>query len=425
MITSELIAVGSELLTPYRQDTNTLWLTERLNAKGIAVQRKQIIGDDREALAALFQAAGKRSSIVIACGGLGPTFDDVTREALADALSLKLVYNEEIFEAICERYRKRGLTPTENNKRQAMVPEGGLYFPNAVGTAPGLLVRTDECVYALVPGPPPELEFVFPTMENELFAGLDTKPVFTKKFKLVGIPESAVDHKMQGFPLPNGMELTILAAYGQVEIHFRIRSEVPTEAERAFAAAEKPLRDLFGNFIFGTDEDSLESVVGDLLRKHGHTLALAESCTGGWLAQRITDIPGSSDYFLESFVTYSNEAKMRLLGVSEKTLIEHGAVSRQTVLEMARGARERSGADVSAAVSGIAGPGGGTPDKPVGTVYIGVISSEGKEKCHRFLFPGNREKIRFQATQLALAMIRSSYLGKNFKTHYIVPETTN
>ena len=422
MITAELIAVGSELLSPYRQDTNTLWLTEKLNDKGVTVTQKHIIGDDREALAQLFADAGTRNSIVIACGGLGPTFDDITREALADALDLKMVYHEEIYQWICERYKARGHSPTENNRRQGLVPEGGLYFRNTVGTAPGLLVRAPGCAYGLIPGPPAELKAVYPSMEDELLSGLEREPIFRRHFKVVGIPESAMDNRLQDLVLPTGMEWSILASYGQVEIHLRQKTTDERAANRAFEEVEKDLQNRFGNYIVGADDDTLESVVGELLRSKGHTLAVAESCTGGWLAQRITDVPGSSDYFLEGLVTYSNEAKNRLLGVSEATLIEHGAVSKQTVLEMAAGLKERCGADVAASISGIAGPAGGTPEKPVGTVYICVISAEDKQICHRFLFPGDREKIRFQATQFALALIRAAYVGFDFESIYAVKE---
>lgn len=422
MIRAELVAVGSELLTPYRQDTNTLWLTERLNAQGISVHRKQIIGDDRDALAELFRNAGSRSPMVIACGGLGPTFDDVTREALADALRLDLEYHDEIFQWICERYKARGVRPTENNRRQALVPEGGMYFRNYVGTAPGLLVRTPSCVYALLPGPPPELISLFPQMEPELFSGLAFEPIHRRKYKLVGIPESAIDDRLKNFPLPEGMEWTILAAYGQVEVHFQVKSSDASLALRLFDQTDAEMGARFGQYIFAKDENTLEAVVGALLRERGHTLALAESCSGGWLAQRITDVPGSSDYFIESAVTYSNEAKIRRLGVSEETLAKHGAVSRQIVMEMARGVRKGSGADVAVAISGIAGPEGGTEDKPLGTVYICVVAADGSEACFRFLFPGDREKIRFQATQMALAMIRAPYVSHVFQSMYIVPE---
>ena len=254
MIKAELIAVGSELLTPYRQDTNTLWLTERLNARGITVHRKQIIGDDRAAIASIFREAGARSSIVIACGGLGPTFDDVTRDALADALDLKMIYHDEIFQWICERYQLRGRTPTENNKRQAMVPEGGKYYRNRVGTAPPLLVRTEGCVYVLLPGPPAELTAVFPLMEEDIFAGMEIHPVHRRKYKLVGVPESAIDDRLKDFPLPEGMEWTILAAYGQVEIHFRLRSSDEVSVNKAFDQADKELRNRFGTYIFGIGE---------------------------------------------------------------------------------------------------------------------------------------------------------------------------
>ncbi len=419
---AELIAVGSELLTPHRRDTNTLWLTEQLNARGIYVARKSVVGDDHEALKKLFRSAGRRSEMVIACGGLGPTFDDVTREALAEALGLELKYHAEIFGRIEALYRRRGLVPTDNNRRQAMVPEGALYFKNNVGTAPGLLVRRGGVTYALLPGPPAELQAVFFAMAAELFAGVDTEPVFSRQFKLFGIPESAIDARLRDFPSTPGIEWSILASYGQVEIHLRARAKSEAMAQRAFESAGAELRGRFGANIFGTDAETLESVVVGLLRRNGHTLATAESCTGGWLARRITDVPGSSECFWGGVVSYHNEAKEALLGVARETLERHGAVSRATALEMARQVRERSGSDVGAAITGVAGPGGGTEDKPVGTVYISAVSADGAESCHRHLFPGDRETIRFQATQAALAMIREPYVDGEFENMYIIDE---
>jgi nicotinamide-nucleotide amidase len=420
MIKAELIAVGSELLTPFRNDTNTIWITEQLNSEGVVVTHKHIIGDDRAALAELFLEAGRRAEIVIACGGLGPTFDDVTREALADALGLELEFKQDAWNWICARYSIRGRTPTENNKRQAMVPEGAVYVKNDVGTAPGLLIRRDTVVYELLPGPPAEMTFVFNALRRELFAGVDSTPIHKRVFKMVGIPESAVDSKLGDFPLPEGMDWSILAAYGQVEIHLRFPSADPEAAEEAFSSAGEELSKRFGNYIFGTDDDSLESVVGDLLRRNGHTIAVAESCSGGWLAKRLTDVSGSSDYFLQGVVSYSNEAKKQLLGVAEETLISHGAVSRTVALEMARGIKERSGADVGVGITGVAGPTGGTKEKPVGLVYIAVIGSDGSERCHPMLFPGDREKIRYQATQMALALVRQPYVGGELESIYIV-----
>ena len=416
MIKAELIAVGSELLTPYRSDTNTLWITGKLNEAGVRVTRKHIIGDDRESIAMLFRDAASRVDIIIACGGLGPTFDDVTREALADACGLELEYHEEIWDWICARYRLRGRVPTENNRRQAMVPVGAAFCKNDVGTAPGLLLKHGGTRYLLLPGPPIEMEFVYGRLSGKLLEGLGATPISKKIFKLVGIPESAVDDALKDFPLPEGMEWSILAAYGQVEIHFSYQGD----DANVFGDAAKELEKRFGIAVFGTDDDTLESVVGDLLRRHGHTIAVAESCSGGWLAKRLTNTAGSSDYFLQGVVSYSNEAKQKLLGVREQTLIDHGAVSEPTALEMARGIRGGAGSDISVAITGIAGPGGGTEEKPVGLVYIAVIGPGGEEMCFPFLFPGDRDKVRYQATQFSLAMIRSFYFEGAFDSLYFV-----
>lgn len=417
---AELIAVGSELLTPYRSDTNSLWITDRLNRFGITVTRKLIVGDDRTALADIFREAGTRADLVIATGGLGPTFDDITRDALADALGLELVFTEEIWKIIVDMYGARRRTPTENNRRQALVPRGGRWFPNAMGTAPGLLVPHHGRHFVLLPGPPIELQNLWPAIENELFRDMALAPVYTRKFKFVNIPESLAESRLTDVRLPPEADWTILAAFGQVEAHLRVRTADRERAEQVFADFENVIVERIGRHYFGIDDTELEGAAGHLLERHGHLLATAESCTGGMLAQRITAIAGSSAWFRQGLVTYANEAKVELLGVSEETLRQFGAVSRETALEMARGARERAGVQVSAAITGIAGPGGGSEEKPVGTVYVAVIHANGREKCHRFLFRGDREKIRFQATQVALDMIRLGYEDIELESGFMV-----
>lgn len=422
MITAEIIAVGSELLTPFRMDTNSLWLTEQLNKYGITITRKHIIGDDKSALIDLLQQAGKRSRLVLVSGGLGPTFDDITRDALADALNLQLIYHDKIFQLIEKLFIKRKRKITENNRRQAYVPEGGAFYLNPVGTAPGLLVRSETCAYALLPGPPSELKAVFLRMEKDLIPGKARPVVHTRVFKLVNVPESQADQRLRTLRMPDNADWSILASYGQVEVHVRINSSNQKEVETFFNEIEDEVKKRMEHHYFGKDDATLESTVGDLLASHKHTLSIAESCTGGWLSERITSVSGSSTYFLMGIVSYSNEAKMQLLSVSEDTLIKYGAVSRQTALEMAKGIMQKSGSDVSIAITGIAGPTGGTGEKPVGTVYIAAIAADGNETCHRFLFSGAREKIRYLATQSALDIIRLQYLGVSLDSAFTVVE---
>ena len=418
MKTAEIIAVGSELLTPYRVDTNSLWLTEQLNLYGIKVVRKHVVGDDLNLVAQLFRDAAARSDLVVSSGGLGPTFDDITREALAEAFNLEMIYEDKINRWIEEIYGRRGSKPTTNNLRQANVPQGASYYHNPNGTAPGLMLRREEAAFILLPGPPNELKGLFPVIAEELFKEMPYNPVFLRKFKTAGVPESLAEKKLENAQLPEFADWSILASPGQVEAHLRVNTPDAKIAEAEFNKFEAYLKEKIGDSYFGHGEIELEDVAGKLIAEAGHKLALAESCTGGMVSQRITNVSGSSDYFVFGAVTYANEAKMNILGVKEKTLIDHGAVSEETALEMARGAKKTSNADIAVSTTGIAGPGGGTEEKPVGTVYIALVTADEREYCRLFQFLGDRNKIRFQTTQAALDLIRRCYLGMEVDTFF-------
>ena len=406
---AEIIAIGSELLTPRRIDTNSLYLTGQLNDLGVEVAGKAVIGDDRERLAATLDAAIKRSEIVILTGGLGPTEDDVTRDAVAQALGRPLVYHQEICDEIERRFRalRRGRMAAIN-KRQAYVIEGADVLANGRGTAPGLWIRTaDGKVVLLLPGPPRELKPMFERDCLPRFRSLLPKQVIrTLEFRVAGMPESDLDQLISPvYKEYDNPVTTVLAAPGDIQIHLRARCATETEAEALLAEIGPRIETLLGNRIYSRNGDPLEAAVGKTLRRQGATLAVVESCTGGMLAGRITSVPGSSDYFVGGFLVYTNEMKRTLLGVAPALIEKHTAVSEPVAKAMADGARERTGADYVLSVTGVAGPPGDADPAPAGTVYIGLASAA---ECtvRRFRFIGERDRVRVQATQMALDTLR-------------------
>lgn len=405
---AEIIAVGSELLTPQRVDTNSLYLTDQLNRLGVEVVAKAVIGDDRERLAAAVQAAVARTEIVILTGGLGPTEDDVTREAVAQALGRPLVFRQDLLEAIEERFRRLNRKMAEINKRQAYVIEGAEALPNDQGTAPGQWIQlAPDRAIMLLPGPPVELESVFtrgclPRLERFV----PPQVIRTLQFRVAGMPESDLDQLISPvYKQYSNPATTILAAPGDIQIHLRARAPTAAEAEALLAEVGPRIEALLGDAIYSRNGEPLEAVVGGLLRSRRATLAVAESCTGGMLAERITSVPGSSDYFLGGFLVYNNEMKQRLLGVERAILEQSTAVSEPVAEAMAAGARERTGADFALSVTGIAGPDGGDEERPVGTVFLGLADAGGAS-ARRFRFLGDRRRIRLLATQSALDWLR-------------------
>ena len=408
-----IIAVGSELLTPLRVDTNSLFITEQLNLLGIEVTSKAVVGDDRVELAHVFRALLERVDLVVFSGGLGPTDDDVTREVVAAALRRELKEDEEITERIRGRFLARGFTPPmpEINRRQAMVPAGARVIENANGSAPGLWVDEGERVVLLLPGPPRELR----PMLTALIAGslrerASGMVLVRRVVKITNRIESQTEEVLQ--PLYRAWEgatprvsATILAALGQIELHVTVGHASREVAEAAADSAARQVVDALGVDAFSSDGRSLEAVVGDLLSEQGLRIAVAESCTGGLLTSRLTDVSGSSRYVYQGVVTYANEAKTALLGVPAEVIAAHGAVSEPVALAMADGVRARAQVDVGVGVTGIAGPTGGTPEKPVGTVAVAVVTSSAT-RSRVFRFHGGREHVKFQASQAALDMVR-------------------
>jgi nicotinamide-nucleotide amidase len=407
---AEIIAVGSELLTPNRLDTNSLYLTERLNALGIEVRLKTVVGDDREWLAGAFRAALGRSRLIILTGGLGPTEDDVNREVAAEVLGRPLHEDPEILRRIEARFKRLGRQMSKNNARQALVPEGAEWLENKQGTAPGLWIEQEGIIIVLLPGPPRELEAMFESTCLPRLARWRGRPagelILTRVYKTVGLPESEVDQRIAPiYTQYKNPSTTILATPGVIEVHLRARAANEAEAEALLSELGDKVEMALGDFVFSTRGESLEEVVGMYLVMRQKTVAVAESCTGGMVSERLTRTPGSSGFFLGAAVCYSNELKNKIAGVPMTLIEEHGAVSKPVAQSMAEGIRKRSGASIGLGVTGIAGPSGGTPEKPVGLVFIALADERGAQ-IREFRFPGSRERVRLLASQAALEMIR-------------------
>ena len=404
---AEIIAVGSELLTPQRIDTNSLWLTGELNALGVEVVSKAVVGDDRSRLAQAVRAAHARSELVILTGGLGPTEDDVTRDAVAAALGRGQTLHEDLLEAIQARFARMGRRMAEINRRQAFLIDGAEALPNPNGTAPGQWIVNDGRAIALLPGPPGEMRPMF-TAEvlRRLEPLLPHQVILAQSYRIALMAESDVDQRIAPvYTRYANPVTTILAAAGDIQIHLRARCGTPEEAQALLAEVGAQIEAILGDAIYARSPDPLEAVVGTALRARSETLSVAESCTGGLVAERITAIPGASDYFLGGFLTYNDRIKTMLLGVPEELLREHTAVSELVAEAMARGARERTGSSWGLSVTGVAGPDGGTDTNPVGTIFVGLAGPAGVES-HRRRFLGDRERVRTFASQLALDTLR-------------------
>ena len=416
---AEVIAVGSELLGSSRLDTNSLFIADQLAGVGIELKGKSVVGDDRARVRDVFARSLERADLVITSGGLGPTDDDLTREGVSDALGLELVEDPAITERIRRRFERRGLAMPEVNRRQAMVPRGATWIPNPNGSAPGLVIPIRDKLAVLLPGPPRELQPMLQALCSSAGAiGQRAGASRLHKVSLftTGLSESHVEERAQ--PLyskwrdgESPIETTILATPGQVELHLTMRSDDEPHARRVLEDARTALIGAIGDAVFTTEGRSLPQVVGDMLRERRLTIAAAESCTGGLLMQRLTDVPGSSAYVKGGIVAYSNQMKMDLLGVDESLLRVHGAVSEPVAAAMVDGVRSATGANVGVAITGIAGPDGGSAEKPVGTVVIAVLVEGRPLSIATHLFPGGREMVRLQSTQTALDRVRRILLG--------------
>jgi nicotinamide-nucleotide amidase len=414
-VNAEIIAVGSELLTPFRMDTNSLYLTEQINQLGVEVVFKCVVGDDLKRLVAAAQHALFRSEIVIFSGGLGPTEDDLTREAVAEALGVSLRRDEEVLAGIEQRFAARGWKMSPNNAKQADVLEGATVLPNANGTAPGqwLSGKFDgrERIVILLPGPPHELKALFEAECRErLRSKLPRAFLATRVLKVAMLGESAVDARVAPiYKRFADVRTTILAGAGEIQLHFKSRSESMEAAQTRVDEAADAVEEELDDAVYSRNGESLEQIVGYWLQMRNATLAVAESCTGGLLGERITSVGGSSRYFAGGAIVYSNAVKTELAGVPTDMIERHGAVSREVAAALAEGIRYRCEATLGIGITGVAGPSGGTPEKPVGLVFHALASDSGTEIIERN-FPGDRQRIRWFATTLALDMVRKKLM---------------
>lgn len=415
VVRAEVIAVGSEMLTPTHVDTNSLFITERLNELGIDLQGKGIAGDDRDVLKSIVSDALGRTDLLILTGGLGPTDDDLTRDVVADLIGRPLEYHAHIFEAIEMRFAARGLRTPEINRRQAMVPKGAALLPNKNGTAPGLWIEHEQKLIVLLPGPPRELKPMFEAVIQERLLGhVGASRLFRRLLRITGQTESYVEEKMQ--PLyakwlsaQTRITTTILATLGQIELHLTAIASNADEGHRVLDGAVADVSATLGRDLFSTHSETMQQVVGEMLRSRSLKIAAAESCTGGLVMARLTEVPGSSAYVDRGVVVYSNQSKTDLLGVPPSLIAAHGAVSEPVAEAMASGMVRSAGADLALGVTGVAGPTGGTPEKPVGMVAIAAAWARNgiiETRVRTFNFVGGREMVRFQASQAALDMVR-------------------
>ena len=412
---AEIIAVGSEMLTPYRMDTNSLYLTEQLNLLGVDVIFKSIVGDDKRRLVAAAQHGLFRSDILIFSGGLGPTEDDLTREAVAEALGLSLHRDPEVLTRLEQRFAERGWKMAANNAKQADVLLGATVLPNPNGTAPGQFLSGQfdgrEHIIVLLPGPPHELKALYEAeVRDRLRAKVPPAFLAIRTLKIAMLGESAVDARVAPiYKRYTDVETTILAGAGEIELHFKAQASTQDAAQRRVDEVAGVCEDELDDAVYSRNGESLEQIVAYWLQMRNATVAVAESCTGGLLSERLSSISGSSRYFLGGAVVYSNALKTELAGVPADMIDRHGAVSREVAVALAEGIRYRCESTLGVGITGVAGPNGGTLDKPVGLVFHAVASDRGTEVEQRN-FPGDRKRIRRFASTMALDMVRKKLM---------------
>lgn len=415
-MTAEIICVGTELLLGNIVNTNAAYLARELAQLGITCYYQTVVGDNRERLLQALKQAADRAELLILSGGLGPTEDDLTKETAAEFAGKKLVMDERSRERIADYFRKRGMDIAGNNWKQALIPEGSIVFDNDNGTAPGMALELESCKMILLPGPPMELQPMFAQRVVPYLKEFTDGVIASRIVKTCGLSESSVEMEIRD--LIDGQTNPTIATYAKTgEVHIRVTARANTEKEagKLLKPMVKELKNRFGNDIYTTEEDvTLEKALAELLISAGMTITCAESCTGGLLSATLINVPGISELYKIGYVTYSNKAKRKLLGVKKSTLDKYSAVSLQTAEEMARGLLANSKADVGVAVTGLAGPDGGTKEKPVGLVYIGC-NVKGKVTVEEYHFVGNREKIRQSSVVAALMQTRRcvlEYLSK-------------
>jgi len=413
-MTAEIISIGDELLIGQVVNTNASWMAEQLNRAGIKVNQITAISDQWGHILSALKEAGMKSDIVLITGGLGPTKDDITKQTLCEFFNTKLKFNEEVFKNIKKLFGKRGLIINELNKKQAEIPKNCIPIKNNNGTAPGMWFEKEGKIYVSMPGVPFEMkpmitDFVIP----ELSKRFNTPAIVHRTILTQGMPESLLASEIESWEnsLPANIKLAYLPQPGIIRLRLSASGKNKTELKNQISYEIQKLKKIIPDLIFGYDDDTLYEIIGNLLRKNGQTVSTAESCTGGYIAHLITSVPGSSDYFKGSVVAYSNEIKENILGVIHKSLIDHGAVSKEVVIEMAGGVQQKFNTDYSIATSGIAGPGGGTDKKPVGTSWI-AITTPFKTFAKKFQFGEHRQRNISKTALTALNMLRKE-ISKN------------
>jgi nicotinamide-nucleotide amidase len=405
----EIIAVGSELLLGQIANTNAAYLSRQAALLGVDIFRHTVVGDNKDRLRQLLIEALSRSEVILITGGLGPTKDDITRETIAETLGIPLIEDETSLLHIRQFFQQRGIAMSQNNQKQAMIPQGAVVLRNPSGTAPGFVVEKDGKEIVVLPGPPSELRMMFENSVVPYFKEKcqgEEKVILSRILKFWGIGESKIDEALSDlFEAGSNHSIAYLFQNCEVQVRITAKGKNSNEALRMIAGVEKIIRARIGKYLFGADDDTVAEIVGRELKEQKMKIAVAESCTGGLLGSLITDTPGSSEFFEGGFITYSNDAKQSMVGVSKKTIGEYGPVSQEAAAKMAEGAAKNSGAQIGISITGIAGPGGSEKDKPVGLVYIGLYW-KGKTYVEKHLFMGSRERIKYSAAITALHVVR-------------------
>lgn len=406
----EILSVGTEILLGDILNTNSRYLSNELANLGIDVYYHQVVGDNRERILSALNEAFSRSDIIITTGGLGPTKDDMTKELVAEFLGMDMYLHEESLKKIEDYFKKMGRIPVKSNEKQAYFPKEAIILDNNNGTAPGAIFEKDGKAIIVLPGPPKEMEPMFNESVRKYLESLTGYTIVSEVLRVFGIGESEAENKLQDL-IDNGENPTIAPYAKEGEVIFRItaKGKNEDEARKLIKPLKEEVYNRLGNLIYNTGDVSIQETVGEMLVNKNMTIGVSESCTGGLVSAKLIEYPGISSVFLEGAVTYSNEAKMRTLNVKKDTLEKFGAVSEETAREMAEGIAKRCGARIGVSTTGIAGPGGGTEEKPVGLVYIGVYI-DGETKVERHVFSGNRSAVRNKASMTALNMVRKSLL---------------
>lgn len=402
---AEIISIGTELLLGQIVNTNAQYISQQLAAAGINVFYRIDVGDNEERLKKVISDAFNRCDLIITTGGLGPTKDDLTKETIAAVFNLPLVEDVEALKSITEYFKKINRTMTANNRKQALIPLGGRMLPNKNGTAPGVLLEHSGKIIVMLPGPPHEMKPMFDEYVMPYICSKSHKVIKSRILRFIGIGESALEEYVKDLMERSNPTVAPLAEMGEVTLRITARCDTENKAAEMIDEVERCIRERVGSYIYGVNDERLEDSVGMQLIKLNLTLAVAESCTGGLICHKLTNVPGISNVFLQGMVVYSNKAKTELLKIPEELLFKYGAVSEPVAVAMAEGVRKIAGSDLGLGITGIAGPGGGSPDKPVGLVYISLASSQ-NTVCKKYFFQGGREAIKAQAALTALNMIR-------------------